>query len=60
MIDPATGWFEIVKYNYKQADTIDNPVEQTWLYRHPPHTIITYDRVNEFLGHMFKNDLIKK
>ena len=60
MIDPATGWFEIVCYNDKQAATIANLVKQTWLYRYPRPTIITYDRGNEFLVHAFKNDLIEK
>ena len=59
MIDPATGWFEIVWYNDKQAATIANLVAQTWLCRYPGPTIITYDWLNEFLGHAFKNDLIK-
>ena len=58
MIYPSTRWFEIVQYN-NQADTISNLVEQTWLCRYPCPTIITYDHVNEFLGHTFKNDLIK-
>ena len=60
MIDPATRWFEIVRYNEKQAAIIANLVEQTWLCRYPLPTIIMYDRGNEFLGHAFKNDLIEK
>ena len=28
MIDPETGWFEIVHYNDKQAATIENLVEK--------------------------------
>ena len=60
MIDPATGWFEIVRYNDKQADTIANILEKTWLCRYPHRTIITYDRGNEFLGHAFKNDVIER
>ena len=59
MIEPTTGWFEIVRYNYKQAATIANLVEQTWLYIYPLSTIITYDQGNEFLGHAFKNYLIE-
>ena len=27
MIDPATGWFVILKYDDKQASTIENLVE---------------------------------
>ena len=43
MIEPATGWFEIVQYNYKQADTIANLVSQIWLCIYPCPTIIMYD-----------------
>ena len=46
MIDPETGWFEIVCYNGKQAATIENLVEKIWLCRYPRATIITYDRGN--------------
>ena len=59
MIEPATGWLEIVQYNYKHAATIANLVEQLWLCRYPRPTIITYNFRNEFLGHEFKNDIIK-
>ena len=59
MIDPATGWFEIVEYDDKKAATIADLVEQTWLARYPRPNIITYDRGNEFLGHAFKNSLIR-
>ena len=58
MIDPATGWFEILSYNDKYAATIEKLVEKNWLCRYPRPTIITYDRGNELLGHAFKNDLI--
>ena len=46
MIDPETGWFEIVRYNDKQAATIANLVGKTWLCRYPRPKIITYDRGN--------------
>ena len=59
MIYPTTGWFEILLYNDKQADTIANLVYQTWLCRYPRPTIITYDQRNKLLGHVFKNDLIE-
>ena len=59
MIDLATRWSLIVRYNEKQADTIANMVEQTQLCIYPRPTIITYDRGNKFLGHAFKNDLIE-
>ena len=60
MIDPATGWFEIVQCNDKQAAKIANMVEQTLLCRYPRPTITVYDRGNEFLGHAFIKGLIKK
>ena len=60
MIDPVTGWFEIVQYNDKQAATIENLVDQTWLCRYPRLKIIIYVRVNELLGRVFKNYLIEK
>ena len=52
-IDPATGWFIIVRYNYKYASTIENLVEKTWLCIYPMAERITYDFRNEFLGHAF-------
>jgi hypothetical protein len=35
MIDPATGWFEIVEVPTKQADYIANLLEFNWLSRYP-------------------------
>ena len=58
MIDPTTGWSEILRYNNKQVDKITNLVDQTWLCRYPCPTIIVYNQRNELLGHAFKNDLI--
>ena len=34
-------------------------MEQTWLARYPRPSIITYDKGKEFLGHAFKNSLIR-
>ena len=59
MIDPATGWFKIAEYNDKRAATIADLVEQSWLARYPRPSIITYDQGKEFLGHAFKNSLIR-
>ena len=50
MIDPATGWFEIVNIPTKRADVIANLVEQTWLNRYPWPQIITLDRGSEFMA----------
>ena len=43
MIDPATGWFEVKQIKDKQAITVANIVEQTWLSQYPWPTQITYD-----------------
>ena len=32
MIDPVTGWFEIAQYDDKNAISIANLVETTWMY----------------------------
>ena len=59
MIDPATGWFEIVETNTKSSDVIANKVEMTWLTRYPWPTMITYDHGGEFIGPEFQQ-LIKE
>ena len=33
MLDPVTGWFEIMEYNDKRYISIPDLVETTWLYR---------------------------
>ena len=48
MIDPATGWFEIVEIDEKAADEIVNRLEFTWLSRYPWPTEIVMDRGKEF------------
>ena len=48
MIDPATGWFEIVDIPTKRADYIANILEYTWLTRYPWPTEIRMDRGREF------------
>ena len=59
IIHPETGWFEIVQYNDKQADTISNLVDQTWLCIYPSPMIITYERGNKFLVHSFNINIIE-
>eukprot|EP00980_Cylindrotheca_fusiformis_P023129 scaffold10175_cov113-Cylindrotheca_fusiformis.AAC.1 len=44
MIDPATGWFEIVEIEDKQADEVANKLEQTWLVRYPWPQNVVCDR----------------
>jgi transposase InsO family protein len=48
MIDPATGWFEIVEIPTKRADFIANILEMHWLTRYPWPTEIVMDRGSEF------------
>jgi transposase InsO family protein len=54
MIDPATGWFEIVQSETKTADVVANKVEIAWLSRHPWPMRITYDHGSEFIGSEFQ------
>ena len=58
MIDPATGWIEIIEYDDKRAITVANIAEQEWFSRYPWPTQIIFDRGNEFMGQDFK-DMIK-
>ena len=48
MIDPATGWFEIVEIDEKSADEMANRLEFTWLARYPWPTEVVMDRGKEF------------
>ena len=52
MIDPATGWFEIVEVPSRTADVVANLFEQTWLSRYPWPTEVVMDRGKEFLAEM--------
>merc|ERR1712115_427411 len=59
MIDPATGWFEMVQIPCKQADKLSNILEQTWLVRYPWPQKVICDRGSEFMAEvkaMLKND----
>ena len=55
MIDPATGWFEIVEIKEKKADYIANVLEQTWLNRYPRPVEIIMDRGSEFAAEVREN-----
>ena len=57
MIDPVTGWFEMVSYDDGSAETIANLVEMTWLMRYPRPSKIIADRGGAFTGHFFKNTM---
>ena len=60
MINPTTGWYKIIQYNDKYADTIANLVEQAWICRYPRPKIIMYDHCNGFICHAIKNNPIQK
>jgi hypothetical protein len=48
MIDPATGWFEIVKATNKSATSIQDLFHNTWLARYPQPQFIVFDNGGEF------------
>jgi hypothetical protein len=43
MVDPATGWFEIVKATNKSAISIQDLFHNTWLVRYPRPQLIVFD-----------------
>jgi transposase InsO family protein len=49
MIDPATGWFEMVRIPDKTAISVAQKAELTWFTRYPWPQKIIYDRGTEFL-----------
>ena len=44
MIDPVTGWFEVVRYDDKIAITMEDLVETAWMSRYPRPIEITHDQ----------------
>ena len=63
MIDPATGWFDIVQiptfnldevtagndeYIYKSSDRVNQLFNNTWLCRYPHPRKVVFDNVYEF------------
>jgi transposase InsO family protein len=46
MIDPATGWIEIVKATNKLATSIQDLFHNTWLARYPRPQFIVFDNGN--------------
>ena len=49
MIDPATGWLEIVPLETKRVDMIPNLVEQNWLTWYPQPDQVVYNCGTEFM-----------
>jgi transposase InsO family protein len=58
MIDPATGWFEIVEVDGKGSDEIANQFKMNWINRYPWPTQVMMDRGCEFMGDVIT--LLKK
>ena len=54
MIDPVTGWFEIVEIPAKTADEVAICLEQTWLTRYPWPAEVIMDRGKEFRAEVEK------
>jgi hypothetical protein len=54
MIDPATGWFEIVKATNKSSTSIHDLFQNTWLPRYPRPQFIVFD--NGSMG-KFKHEI---
>ena len=50
MIDPATGWFDIVKATNKLASSIQDLFHNTWLARYPCTQFIVCDNGGKFKG----------
>jgi hypothetical protein len=48
MIDPATGWFEIVEANNKSATSIQYLFHNTWMARYLQRQVIVFDNGGEF------------
>jgi hypothetical protein len=48
MIDPATGWFEIVEAKNKSATSIQELFHNTWLARYPQPQFTVFDNMGEF------------
>jgi hypothetical protein len=48
MIDPVTGWFEIVEAQNKSATSIQDLFHNTWLARHPRPQFIVFDNGGKF------------
>jgi hypothetical protein len=46
MIDPATGWFEIVEATNKSATSTQDLFHDTWLARYPRPQFIVFDNEN--------------
>jgi hypothetical protein len=48
MIDPVTGWFEIMAIKKPDASTVMDAFHNAWLCRYPRPTEIGFDNGGEF------------
>jgi hypothetical protein len=48
MIDPVTGWFEIVEATNNSATSIQDFFHNTWLENYPRPQFIVFDNGGEF------------
>ncbi len=48
MIDPVTGWFKVISIPDKNAHTVMEAFNNTWLTRYPRPQYIGYDNGSEF------------
>ena len=54
MIDPATGWFEMVQITNKTAAEIADITKKTWFTLYPLPQQIVFDRGTEFMADFSK------
>jgi hypothetical protein len=57
MIDPATGWFEIVEATKKSATSIQDLFHNTWLARYLRPQFIVFDNVYKTIMALKPNQL---
>ena len=50
MIDPATGWLEIVEIKEKSSIAVAKVAEKRWFMRYPWPSQVVLDRGTEFMG----------
>ena len=59
MIDPVTGWFEVIAIRDKNAHTVMEAFNNTWLSRYPPRPqYIGFDNGSEFKAHFKPGQLV--
>jgi len=59
IIDPFTGWVEILPIRNKESDNVSNLFEQQWLRRYPRPARCIYDAGSEFIASQFQTLLRK-